>query len=206
MKIVHIVLCLTGLLITFNAHAQTATLQARRDHGLAREAQAVRRFDLTRLRDEDHLRRAVSRHLLQRVGDQQRGFVLDEGIGSRAENDRGLYRTLRPWTYNFLRRLGAQYFARFRNSFTVTSMTRTIAYQRRLRSGNANAAPANLSSHTTGATLDISWRGMTRPQIVWLSDILLRLERQELVQATREFQQPVFHVMVYPVYHREAQP
>jgi hypothetical protein len=68
---------------------------------------------------------------------------------------------------------------------------------------NKNAAPVSgptSSSHLGGSTVDITKKGLTKDEIRWMRKALLKLEAQDLVEATEEFRQSVFHIMVYKMY------
>ena len=113
------------------------------------------------------------------------------------------YRYLRPWTKLFLDRLSRQFRRRFGRPLRVTSLTRTVPYQNQLSRRNGNAASPygeKRSSHLTGASLDISKKGMSRAQISWLRRVLLSLHRKQYLYAIEEFYQPNFHVMVFRNY------
>ena len=108
-------------------------------------------------------------------------------------------RVARPWTRRFVQQLGAAFHALFDRPIRVSSLTRTAARQRALRFTNASAAPADgpvSSTHRTGAAIDISKRGLTNPEIMWVRTVLDRLERRRLVHAAEEFGEPHFHVFV----------
>jgi hypothetical protein len=108
------------------------------------------------------------------------------------------YRYLRPWSKLFLDRLSRQYYARFKQRLRVT-----VALQRALARRNANAANAfgaRRSSHLTGATLDISKRGMTASAHRWMTKVIYSLREKGYLYAVEEFAQPVYHVMVYRNY------
>jgi hypothetical protein len=113
------------------------------------------------------------------------------------------YRYLRPWAKTFLDRLSREFYATFHQDLRVTSLIRTVAWQRTLLRRNSNAADATgsyRSSHLTGATLDISKHSM-RPQAqAWMRQVLYGLARSGYLYAVEEFEQPCFHVMVYPTY------
>jgi hypothetical protein len=114
------------------------------------------------------------------------------------------YRYLRPWSKLFLDRLSRQYYARFHKKLRVTSLVRTVALQRALSTKNGNAGPARgvrRSSHLTGATLDISKRGMTAAELKWMRRVIYSLKRQGYLYGIEEFHQPVFHIMIYRSYH-----
>jgi len=116
----------------------------------------------------------------------------------RAQN-----RYLRPWSKLFLARLSRQYRARFKTPLRVTSLLRPAHYQRSLQRRNGNAAASNgpkASTHLTGASLDISKKGMTSRQIAWMRSVLSSLNEKGHVFAIEEFKQPNFHIMVYRSY------
>lgn len=113
------------------------------------------------------------------------------------------YRYCRPWTKLFLERLSRQYRAKFGERLRVTSLVRTVGRQMRLARWNGNAADAtgsDRSSHLTGATLDISKHGMSPQGRVWIRNVLYSLRQSGYLYAIEEFQEPVFHVMVYTNY------
>ena len=151
--------------------------------------------DLSRMRDLRMVRRFARLKLLERVPKSTKHY----SVPFTKTN----YRYLRPWTKLFLTRLSAQHHAKFKKKLRVTSLLRTVAYQKSLRKRNGNAAAASgprASTHLTGATLDISKNGMTGKQIVWMRRVLASLKKLGYVYAVEEFRQPVFHVMVYKKY------
>lgn len=88
----------------------------------------------------------------------------------------------------------------------LSSLTRTLAYQRILAKRNRNAAealgddnPYRRSSHSTGFTIDISRKNLTYKQFLWVAGFLTQ-EKQDgrLVEAIFEAGQDHFHVMVRP--------
>jgi hypothetical protein len=113
------------------------------------------------------------------------------------------YAYLRPWAKRFLDQIGREFYANFHEQLRVTSMIRTVALQRRLERRNFNAAGAtgmDRSSHLTGATLDISKHGMSAREKRWMRRKLIALEQSGYLYAIEEFEQPCFHVMVFPNY------
>jgi hypothetical protein len=115
------------------------------------------------------------------------------------------YRYCRPWTKLFLERLSRQYYAKFGTRLRVTSLVRTVGSQTRLAKRNGNAADAtgsDQSSHLTGATLDISKHSMSPRGRSWMRDVLYSLRQAGYLYAIEEFEEPVFHVMVYANYPR----
>lgn len=178
------------------------SLNGRTDDGIDKEQAAVKKFDLSRFQDQTVIRRAIKQRLLTRVPARGRGFYLDRKIGVHASGNRHLYRYARPYTRQFIFWLGRQYQRRFHGSFKVTSLVRSCSYQLRLSRSNTNAVTCEATSHTTGATVDIAKRGMSSVGQKWMRKTLLNLERRGLIQATEERRQPVFHVMVYPLFSR----
>lgn len=99
--------------------------------------------------------------------------------------------------------MSRQYYARFQTPLRVTSLIRTVNLQQTLARRNGNAAPAygaQRSSHLTGATLDISKKGMTQKEVNWMRRMLYSLKNGDYLHTIEEFQQSVFHVMVFRNY------
>jgi hypothetical protein len=94
----------------------------------------------------------------------------------------------------FVERLASQYRAACGQKLVVTSLVRPASQQ-----------PANahqLSVHPAGMAVDL--RISDRPACVqWLSDALLGLDGHGVLNATREFRPPHFHVAVYPQQYME---
>ncbi len=113
------------------------------------------------------------------------------------------YCYLRPWAKRFLDQIGREFYANFHTQLRVTSMIRTVELQRRLERRNFNAAGAtgmDRSSHLTGATLDISKHSMDAREERWMRRKLIELQKNGYLYAIEEFEQPCFHVMVFPNY------
>jgi len=118
-------------------------------------------------------------------------------------------RYCRPWTAQFLTDLARMHEAVFHRPLRVDSAVRTVKYQRRLVSINANAAPAEgaiASPHETGATIDIGKRGMTWREIGWMRRYLLTLQNAGAIDVEEEFYQACFHITVYDTYGRRMEP
>lgn len=117
-------------------------------------------------------------------------------------------RYCRPWTADFLRTLAQAHAEAFPGSpLEVTSAVRTVAYQRRLRhiNGNAAAADGDLASpHLTGGTIDLGKKGMSRREIAWMRNWLLPLQQAGKIDVEEEFRQACFHISVYKSFDGEA--
>jgi hypothetical protein len=112
-------------------------------------------------------------------------------------------RYCRPWTARFLSDLATAHEEAFHEPLEVNSAVRTVAYQKRLRRSNGNAAPAKgevVSPHLTGAAVDIAKEQLTRQEISWMRNQLLPLQKAGKIDVEEEFQQACFHITVYKGY------
>lgn len=105
------------------------------------------------------------------------------------------YQVIADWPYarpvvkDFVEVLARDYRAGCGEPLVVTSLTRPVTRQ------PANASP--LSVHPAGMAVDLRVSGRRRC-VRWLEAELLRLEREGLVDGTREYHPPHFHVAVFP--------
>lgn len=105
------------------------------------------------------------------------------------------YRVLADWPYaravvrDFIEILAADYRAGCGEPLIVTSLTRPVRAQPR------NASP--LSVHPAGMAVDLRVSSRT-DCVAWLQQELLTLESHGLLDATREYRPPHFHVAVFP--------
>jgi Family of unknown function (DUF5715) len=175
--------------------------------GRARSVLAAKRSSQTiqnERANEYHLARMQNRAMIVRYFDE--GLLASVPPETRFYYLHGIppsYSYLRPWAKRFLDQIGREYYANFHQQLRVTSMIRTVELQRHLERRNFNAAEAtglDRSSHLTGATLDISKHGMDGRQKRWLRHQLITLEQTGYLYAVEEFEQPCFHVMVFPNY------
>lgn len=89
----------------------------------------------------------------------------------------------------FVRRLGSQYRAACGERLVVTSLTRPTSRQPR------NAS--DRSVHPTGMAVDLRY-SMNRRCRAWLERVLTSLERQGVLEATRERHPVHYHVAIFP--------
>jgi uncharacterized protein YcbK (DUF882 family) len=153
------------------------------------------RENLTRIETDAQLERFKRSGLLVRLPETEQVQV-DPRLPVK-------WRWCRPVVAKFLRDLGREYFAEFHKPLQVNSAVRTAERQRELRKRNGNATKAdgeNRSSHLTGATIDLARRNMTITEEKWLGKKLLSLEKQKLIEATKERKQACFHLMVFSRY------
>jgi hypothetical protein len=99
------------------------------------------------------------------------------------------YPYARPIVLSFIERLGADYHAACGEKLVVTSLTRPAARQPR------NASP--LSVHPAGMAVDLRVSGQAECRD-WLARELLALEEMGVLDATREYSPPHFHIAVFP--------
>lgn len=99
------------------------------------------------------------------------------------------YPYARPETRTFILRLSEQYRRACGEKLVVTSLTRPLSRQ-----------PWNASSrsvHPTGMAVDIR-RSNSRACRAWLEDVLISLEKAGVLEATREYRPPHYHVALFP--------
>ena len=109
-------------------------------------------------------------------------------------------RYTRPWTATYLTALARDHEAAFHTPLEVSSAVRTVAYQKKLKRINSNAAPAEgalFSPHVMGATVDISKGDLTRAEILWLRSRLRADSAAGKIDVEEEFNQACFHITVY---------
>ncbi len=198
LKTVAAIVVLAGMLLAHGflagAAAPRTSLRGTRQSQLVQNKRADRDH-LSRMTDQKTLERFKRLELVVPVSPNTKDYYI-HAIPAQ-------YRYLRPWSKLFLDRLSSQFRRRFGRPLRVTSLTRTSAYQNNLARRNGNAAAAvgeKRSSHLTGASLDISKKGMTGAQQRWLRNVLASIKAKGYLFAVEEFYQPNFHVMVYRNY------
>lgn len=95
----------------------------------------------------------------------------------------------RPEVRLFIERLAAQYHQATGEKLVVTSLLRPVAEQPR----NSH----ELSVHPAGIAIDLRISSRRASQ-QWLESVLLKLERQGLLDVTRERWPPHYHVALFP--------
>ena len=149
-----------------------------RQHAVAQE------LDYSFLRTPGEVREFVGEGRLVRIEGNE-DYEVSKGVS---------YPYARPELRTFVERLGAQYREACGERLVVTSLTRPLSSQ------PVNAHP--LSVHPAGMAADfrISPAATCRE---WLEQALLSLERDELLDVTRERNPPHYHVAVFPVAYME---
>lgn len=148
-------------------------------------ASMARQNDVAKANDYSFVRTAGQLEDFERKG----LLVGIEGNGDYAVAEFVSHPVGRPELQTFIERLAAQYHAATGEKLVVTSVTRPVNEQ----PGNSHA----LSVHPTGMAVDlrVSRRAASRQ---WLEGTLLSLEEQGLLDVTREFRPPHYHVAVFP--------
>jgi len=112
------------------------------------------------------------------------------------------YRYVRPYVNTALLNLSGDFYSTFHHPLQINSAVRSTERQQQLGRKNGNAAVSKTgprrSSHPTGATVDIAKIGLSERELRWLRTKFKQLERQNVVEATEEHRQKVFHVMFIP--------
>ncbi len=116
------------------------------------------------------------------------------------------FRFYLPITKVFVLNFGKDFRTTFPDSkhkIQINSAVRTVVSQKILKRKNRNAADATgplASSHETGATVDMAKLNLSPQEISWIRFYLLNLEGVGSIEATEEFEQQVFDVMVFACY------
>jgi hypothetical protein len=147
---------------------------------------------LPRFQALDEIRSAQSK--LVRVPDDTPTFYIDDHVN----HDR---RYLQQWSYDYLVELAADFMREVGGTtkypkIKVTSMVRDMGYQRKLPSAAQCWAPESCSTHLTGASFDISFKGMSREQKSWMYRRLSADRNLGVVNAIHEPWSGCFHIFV----------
>lgn len=103
----------------------------------------------------------------------------------------------RPRTRRVIEEIARAYYGRFGRHLPVTSLFRTIEYQRQLREVNPNATGADIAPHTTGLAFDVYDRYMTGEEQQFLMEVIASMKAQGRVEALRENRDHI-HIFAFP--------
>lgn len=148
-------------------------------HSMDIQNRMARQHDFTYIATPGQVRRFVSGGYLVPVRSND-DFIVHNGVS---------FPYAREEVRTFLERLAAQYRRGCGKRLVVTSLTRP-----------KNRQPRNASSesvHPTGMAVDLR-RSRSAKCRAWLERVLLTLERQGVVEATREYYPPHYHIAVFP--------
>jgi hypothetical protein len=110
---------------------------------------------------------------------------------------------IRPTARTVLEEIASGYNRRFKRPLPVTSMIRTIEYQRELGEVNPNAARISIPPHTTGLAFDVYYHYMTAAEQNFLMNEIARLKNAGRVEALRETRDH-FHIFAFADGHRPS--
>ena len=145
---------------------------------LRKQQDVAEAHDFTHIRSTSQLKRFVDAGLLVRL-DGNANYELHEVS----------YPFARPEVELFVNRLSAQYRASCGEKLVVTSLTRPLSGQ----PWNAS----DLSVHPTGMAMDLR-RSNRRACRAWIERVLLSLEHEGVLEATKERRPPHYHVALFP--------
>ena len=145
---------------------------------MQRQNRIAQQHDYTFLRTSSQVRRFVSSGFLERLNGNS-----DYSLAGVS------HPYARPAVRLFVERLASQYRSACGEKLVVTSLTRPVLEQPR------NAS--DLSVHPAGMAVDLRI-SRKRSCVSWLEKTLLSLEKQGVLDATRERRPPHYHVALFP--------
>jgi hypothetical protein len=93
---------------------------------------------------------------------------------------------IRPEARTMILQIAATYKEKFARHLPITSLIRTVQYQRQLRETNANAANVEIPPHTTGLAFDVFDGWMIAEEQDFLMNVIAKLETAGRLEALRE--------------------
>lgn len=165
-----LVFCAADIAEAQTLRGSTSTMQ--------RQNRIAQQHDYTFLKTSSQVRRFVSSGYLERLNGN-----------ADYELARVSHPYARPAVRIFVERLGSQYRAACGEKLVVTSLTRPVLEQPR------NAS--DLSVHPAGMAVDLRI-SRKRSCVKWLEKTLLSLEKQGVLDVTRERRPPHYHVALFP--------
>jgi len=115
---------------------------------------------------------------------------------ARLEFKMRLLAYLRPAARAVLEEIAAGYDRQFKRPLPVTSMIRTVEYQKELGEVNPNAARNAVPPHTTGLAFDVYYHYMTAAEQDFLMKEIARMKDAGRVEALRETRDH-FHIFAF---------
>lgn len=167
---------------------------------------AADRYSLSRIKNREELEKFINmkgdRHLVL-VSDTD-SYYLDSGIGYLDPGNERLYHFARIWVKLFLDTELDEAHKATGDRFKIASLVRPRDYQQKLHQHKRGAILGKRwweqSSHMTGATVDISFKGLSPASMVWLRKRFVKLQKQGKVIAVQERRSGHFHIMILPTY------
>lgn len=190
--------CVTILFVLFpflSAHAEPL-LKGSKESQLKQNAIADK-FNLIRIENDVELEEMKLSGQLVPIP-VTLGIKIDDRLDERL-------RYVLPWVATYLVELGREFHKQFNAEIQINSAVRTAEHQLHLIRNvkNPNAASVTgpkRSVHLTGSAIDIAKLPLTEIQKRWLRKKLVGHEVKNLIEATEEDNQAVFHAMIFPNY------
>lgn len=183
------ILVLMFFLVLFTKSVFSDTLKGSRE-SLQKQNEVAKVLGLPRIENIRQLEELKESKILVPIPNS---VLVDERV---PEEFRFIRHTVAP----YLEELGVRFINKFGRQLQVNSAIRTTGYQEYLQKTNSNAAPVvgdRASTHTTGSTFDIGKKGLSKDELNWLREEFIFLEEHNLIEATEEWSQLVFHIMVF---------
>ena len=172
-------LLLAALMSGFTASASSAQSLRGSSRSLTIQNQQARTHDFSFLETPARVQRFVDLgYLVSLRGNRE--YQIDDEVS---------FAYARPQVRTFIKRLAGQYRRGCGEQLVVTSLTRPL-----------NRQPRNASTrsvHPTGMAVDLR-RSNNRNCRRWLEDVLLSLEANGVLEATRETRPPHYHIALFP--------
>lgn len=157
---------------------------------LQKQNEVARKLNLPRVENIEQLEKLKQKGILVSIPES---VLVDERIPTE-------FRFVQLTTARYIDDLAVRFINTFGRQLQVNSAVRTVDYQKELQKVNQNAAPIygdRASTHTTGSTIDIGKKGLSEEELDFLRKEFLFLEGRNLIEATEEWSQLVFHIMVF---------
>lgn len=154
---------------------------------------AAESFNIPLIMNNEHMDSLILANKLIPVAEEGEGYKVQKLTHSRP--------FLNQTSYLILKEISSLFYKETNQELSISSLTRTIESQNRLRRVNSNAAKGH-SAHSYGASFDISYskfgdkvgRNSALERVV--ENILQQLEAEGKIYYIKERRQPCFHVTI----------
>lgn len=182
------------ILLSFTAIAQTRKGATPPSKEYTQHLNAAKDHGIGLVKDKTHLNKLVKQGKLVTVKQRGYGYRIDRLTHSHAYLVPKGRTVLNAIARDFVKQAG-------QNFFVVTSLTRTLADQNRLRRVNSNAS-SNDSSHSYGGAIDISYvrfnhrlEGNTKLDKL-LESVLKQYQKNGKIYFVKERQSRCYHIII----------
>jgi hypothetical protein len=129
-----------------------------------------------------------------------RRYDLDNPKQRRAFRAR-LLSFLRPAARDMVLEIAKDYHDRYDRPLALTSLVRSLSYQRDLGESNPNATKIDIPPHSTGLAFDVFYRYLTADEQAFVMGRFAALEREGRLEALRENRDHI-HALAFPTGRR----